>query len=227
MLTHRRTRVLLLAALAAIITCVVIALALRGRQGAGLGGETAREGAAVEVEEPVISHADRGKLAWQLQLRQVQVSSGGQTVSAYGVREGLIYDRQGKPVVRVTADRVAGDTTSRDFQVTGNVRVVNSDGAVFSADTVNWVQKERRLNCPSMVTMRDKRATVSTVGLDYMVDQSLVLCPALIRMTNGDNVLFGRNLRYNVKDSGFQMENVQAVFNPKELKSQAQGASRP
>jgi len=218
----RRTVVIIVTGAAVVALAGVLLLWARGRQPQPPAGiEQPRT--AAQIHQPVITHVEQGQMAWRLQLREVKIGSGGQTLTALGVREGLIYGAEGKPVVRVTADRVAGDTATRDFEVTGNVGVVTSDGAIFSTDKVRWLQEEEKLECPGAVTMRDKQATVSTTGLEFYVSQNLVKCPNFINMMNGDNRLVGRNLRYDVKSADFEMEKVQAVFNVEEARAIARG----
>jgi hypothetical protein len=213
-------------AAAILVLAAVLVVAAHFRHRGAPAGTTATSRPGVEVQEPVISHAEKGKLAWQLQLRQVQVATGGRTVTALGVREGLIYNAAGKPVVRVTAERVAGDTATRDFVVNGNVNVVGSDGTVFTTDQVKWAQQAQRIECPGVVVMRDRRATVSTTGLSYYVNESRVVAPNLIKMVNGANNLVGHNLRYDTKTAAFEMENVQGVLNPSEVRQQLKETRR-
>jgi hypothetical protein len=68
------------------------------------GGPTEEEQAnepVVEVEQFSPEHFERGRPAWKVKLAHLAVETGGQTVTAGKMKEGLIYDPQGRPAVRV------------------------------------------------------------------------------------------------------------------------------
>ncbi len=170
-------------------------------------------GAAV-ISETTVRHSPGGRTAWQVKLDQIQMQSGGGSVAAQGVSEALIYDKTGKPMVRLTADRVTGNTSSRDLEVSGNVRAVSPEGAVFDTGTVKWVQKDQKLVCPTQVTMRNQDTVVRANSCDFYVAQDLVKSAAKVQMSVGNNTLIGKGLTYNVKSEDFRMQQVQAIFNP-------------
>ena len=170
------------------------------------------------VERPVITHTEDGQLTWQIQLKELQISHGGQNISARGVQEALIYGAGGKPVLRLTAQQVTGNTAQRDFAVAGNVQVVSYRGAVINTEKMQWRQAQQQIVCPGEVTLRSREAIIVTNDLTYNVNEDLVDCPNQVTMYAGDNRVVGRRLRYNVESADFTLEEVQMVFDAEEAK---------
>lgn len=174
-------------------------------------------GAAI-ISESTIRHSPGGRTAWQVRIDQMQLESGATSVAAQGVREALIYDPSGKPMIRMTADKVSGNTRSRDLEVTGNVRAVSPDGAVFDTNTIKWVQTDQKLACPGLVTMRNQDTVVRANACDFYVSQDLVKAAGKVQMTVGSNTLLGTGLTYNTKTQDFALGRVQAIFNPETVR---------
>ncbi|MEI6504191.1 MAG: LPS export ABC transporter periplasmic protein LptC [Armatimonadota bacterium] len=174
----------------------------------------ARPREEVLIKRPSLKHTEGGRLAWQVRLKELRVAAGGQAVAAAGMREALIYDKTGVPVIRLAAQRARGNTSDRNLEVSGDVRAVSQKGALINTEQIRWLEQERRLYCPGKVTMRSANAAVTTTGLSYFVDADIVRCPNPVRLYSGANKLIGRELVYNIKTQAFEMKNVQAVFNP-------------
>ena len=195
-------------------------------------GETAvvapdgSSGNAVDIKNPTLRHTENGKLAWQLRLQQIALTRGGTTVGAIGVKEGLIYDAGGKPVVRVTAKTVKGDTLSKNFQLDGDVHVVSDQGAVITTEQVTWNQGEQKLNCPGPVTVKTKDAVITSSGVDYAVNENVITTPNQVKMYAGKNRVLGTGLRYDVKTTSFTLQSVQMVLDSQEAKRKLKEAKR-
>jgi lipopolysaccharide assembly outer membrane protein LptD (OstA) len=172
----------------------------------------------ITIQSPSMKRTERGRLAWQVQLSEMRIAAGGAAVAAVGMREALIYDQKGVPVIRLTAQTARGNTSDQNLEVSGNVRAVSQRGALITTEQVQWRQKERRLLCPQKVTLRTAKAAVTTRGLSYYVDADIVKAPNVVRMYSGANKLIGRDLVYNVKTQAFEMRNVQAVFSPEQAR---------
>lgn len=182
----------------------------------------------VRVQNPTLRHTEGGRLAWQVQLKELKIAAGAQAVAAAGMREALIYDQNGAPVIRLTAKTARGNTSDRNLEVAGDVRAVSPRGALITTEQVRWLEKERRLLCPQKVVFRSSKAAVTALGLSYYVDEDLIKAPGVVRMYSGPNRLIGRDLVYNVKTQAFEMRNVQAVFNPEQARQlNTAGGSQP
>ena len=180
----------------------------------------------VLIKRPSLKHTEGGRLAWQVRLKELKVAAGGQAVAAAGMREALIYDKTGAPMIRLAAREARGNTSERNLEVSGDVRAVSAQGAIITTDKVRWLEKERKLTCPGKVTMRSRNVAVTTNGLSYLVDVDTVKCPNPVRMYSGQNKLIGRELVYNVKTGAYGLNNVQAIFNPEQVKTLARPAGR-
>jgi len=172
----------------------------------------------ITVQRPVLKHMEKGRLAWQAQLRELHVAAGGQMIEAKGLEEAIIYGKAGEPLVRLTADKITGHTGHRDFEVSGNVRVVSYRAAIITTDKLSWNQEQQLLSCPDDVDVKNEQAIIMTSGLDYFVAQDLVKCPGPVTMYAGDNTVVGGNLEYNVATGNFRLEKIQMVFHAEEAK---------
>lgn len=172
----------------------------------------------VVLQQPVIKHREGGRLAWQVNLRELKVQAGADAVAAVGMREAVIYDKTGLPAMRLTAQNAQGNTADRNLEVFGDVRAATPKGALITTDRVRWLEKERRLLCPNKVIVRTRNAALTTRGLSYFVDENTVRAPNLVRIYSGRNKLIGRQLIYNVQTEAFQMKKIQAIFNPQEVR---------
>lgn len=176
----------------------------------------ARPREEVVIQNQTVQHTEQGRLAWQVQLTQLKVAAGSQSVAATGLREALIYDKNGAPIIRLTAQTVKGNTTDKNLEVAGDVRAASQRGALITTSRVRWLEKERRLFCPEKVTFRGQNAALTTTGLSYYVDADTVKAPNEVRLYSGDNKVIGRQLVYNVKTTGYEMKNIQAFLNPQQ-----------
>jgi len=172
----------------------------------------------ITVKRPVLKHMEKGQLAWQAQLRELHIAAGGQMIEAKGLEEAIIYGKAGEPLVRLTADKITGHTGHRDFEVSGNVRVVSYRAAIISTDKLSWNQEQQLLSCPDTVEVKNEQAIIMTSGLDYFVAQDLAKCPGQVTMYAGDSTVVGSNLEYNVATGNFRLEKIQMVFHAEEAK---------
>lgn len=173
----------------------------------------------VEVEHFAPEHYEGGRPSWKVKLAHLAVEKGGQTITAGRLREGLIYDRKGRPAVRVTADRVKYDTVTYNFDVAGRVRVVSPKGAVITTEMLHWDNKSRALTAPGQVMLRtEDEVTVVTSGLRFDTATQTVYCPNQIRMRTARSDAVGRNLEYNLETGAFVLRDLQMVIDIQEAK---------
>jgi lipopolysaccharide assembly outer membrane protein LptD (OstA) len=181
----------------------------------------------VSVERPVIKHTESDKLAWQIRLKEVQITHGSGLLSAQGIQEALIYNTSGQPMVRVTAQQVTGTAGGSDFTVNGHVTVVSYQGVVLSTDNVQWRQSQGKVLCPGQVTARSREAMFSTTGLTYDLNASSLQAPNQVNMYSGQNKILGKALNYNVNTGNFTLDSVQMIFNAEEAKRMMQEVQHP
>ena len=202
MLSEGRRRAIAIVIIAAVVTTgIVLAVVWVDR-----GESTAREidgrdpdQSAVSIRESVVEHSRGGKPSWQLNIEEIEISGGGRSVAATDLREGLVYDAAGKPVVRISAGTATYRTTDRSFEVTGGVNVVSHRGAIINTESVQWLPETQILRCPARVTMRTEGATVTTENLDVVVQEDIARTPDRVQVRTEHGHLSGRNLVYNLQ----------------------------
>jgi lipopolysaccharide export system protein LptA len=230
MQTARRVAITVLAAAASGVLAyfVTAALARGGPVAPGEGGAGPDARPQAVLTAPELKHSENGRLAWRVLLDKANLTGGGDLVEAQGLREGIIYDRQGVPAIRVTADRVQADATRKNFTMLGHVVVASPKGIVITTEQVQWLNDEQRLHCPVAVTLKARKLAVTTTTLDYLVDANLVRCPSQVRMYSGNNRVSGSSLTYNT-DTGVVdvVGAVQMVINPSEARQLLKELRRP
>ncbi|MCD6361216.1 MAG: LPS export ABC transporter periplasmic protein LptC [Armatimonadetes bacterium] len=166
----------------------------------------------VSLHESVIQHGGAGTSGWRLLVDRMDISGGGRTIAASGLREGLIYDARGRPVLRISAGRATYNTARKDFEVTGGVKVVSHEGSIITTERIKWLPDKQILRCPSAVTLRAEGLTITADALDLHVPEETVTSTAQVRMRTPHGRLTGRNLTYNLKTGDYTMDGIQAVF---------------
>jgi uncharacterized protein YbjT (DUF2867 family) len=151
-------------------------------------------------------------------LASLAVETGGRTITGGALKEGVIYDKQGRPAVRVTANTVNYDTAKYDFDVAGGVRVVSPRGAVISTEKLHWDNATRTLIAPGSVTVHVREATITTSGLRFDTPTQRVYCPNQIRMDTGRSDAIGQNLTYDLNTGEWQLKNAQMVISVQEAR---------
>lgn len=216
----RARRLVALALLVLAIGAGVWALLTRVRQPGAAGDAAGREAGQplVSLRESVIQHGGGGAGGWRLLVERMDLGGGGRSVSATGLREGLIYDAQGRPVLRISAGRAVYNTGRRDFEVSGGVKVVSHQGAIITTERVMWLPDQQILRCPSAVTLRAEGLTLTTDALDLHVPDEIVKSSAQVRLRTAHGRLTGRNLTYNLKTGDYTMDGIQAVFTVEEAR---------
>ncbi len=162
----------------------------------------------VYIEDFAPKHYQQGRLAWGLQLGKVHLSAGAGDVTAFDLKEGIIYDKQGLPAVRVSADKIRYDLTKRDFEVTGNVEVASVRGAVISTDRVLWTHATGVLKAPGRVAMTAPQASVTTSGLSFDTRTEVIECPREVTIRTAKSSISGRRLVYNLATESFELSGV-------------------
>jgi LPS export ABC transporter protein LptC len=173
---------------------------------------------AVKVEEFAPEHYEQGRPAWKIRLADLAVEKGGETITSSRLREGLIYDREGRPAVRVTASTVQYDTGKHNFDVSGGCHVVSPRGAVINTEKIHWDNATRMLTAPGSVTVRVKGVTITASGLRFDTSTQTVYCPNQVRLNTGRSDGVGRNLTYNLDTGRWSLHSAQMVIDVEEAR---------
>lgn len=180
------------------------------------------------LANPELSYRDKGgRTAWRVLLDSLELETGGNTLTAKGLREGIVYDEKGKPVVHITAQQVKADTNRKDFSVTGKVTVTSPKGMVITTERADWINDLQTVRAPGPVVMKTKSLVITATGLDYNIKTDQVTSPNQVRVYSGNNRLVGRGLKYDVNTGWVDLANVQVVVNPSEGKQILQELGNP
>ena len=164
---------------------------------------------------------EKGKATWALRLDEAELGRGGSQVSGAGLREGVIYDpKTGKGVVRVVGDTVSYNLATRNFELSGNVRVVHSNGQLLTMARAAYIEAEKKLMCTGRVVGRDKDIVVSTETALYWPHENVVQCPGPVTWrTKGGTEFSGRDLRMDFDAKRLTMAKPQGLINLEEARS--------
>jgi hypothetical protein len=216
---NSRTRMLLWGVVAAALLAGGLYVGLRSRTApSSPAAADTSPGRAVTIKRPVMQHTEGEELAWQIQLKEIELRQGGSLVSAEGVQEALIYGESGEPRVRVTAERVEGTASGDNFTVTGEVTMVSYQGVVLRTNRLHWDQAREQVICPEEVTARSAEMLFSTRELTYDLSSGSLQAPQQVNFYSGENKLIGQNLRYDLNTKNWQMDDVQILFNAEEAR---------
>ncbi len=161
----------------------------------------------LQIEQPVLEqYAETGKPAWRIKLEQISLRTGGGSVEAQQLKEGIIYDTAGAAAIRVSAEKAHLNVVSKDFLVSGRCRAVTREGAIMTTEKVQWINAERRLFFPEEVVLTHRDITVSTRGMSYFPDRKTVHAPGQVSARTKSNAVVGRNLRYNLETQDFELD---------------------
>jgi len=84
-----------------------------------------------------------GKRIWELSARVIEVDTQTKLVYLQDVK-AVIYREKGDSIA-VTAREAIANPTTRDMEMTGDVKAVASDGPTFSGPKVQYFAKEKRI----------------------------------------------------------------------------------
>ena len=179
---------------------------------------------ATIVRPRVEAYDDKGKRTWALRLDQAELGRGGGRVSGAGLRGGVIYDpKTGEDVVHVVGDTVSYDLATKNFELSGNVRVVHSDGLLLTTAKASYIEAQKKLICSGDVVGRDEDVVVSTDQAFYWPHENVVQCPGRFDLRTEDGTRFSaRDLRIDFDAKRATMTHASGRINVEEAKERMQ-----
>ncbi|MGD8240843.1 MAG: hypothetical protein PVH68_19995 [Armatimonadota bacterium] len=143
------------------------------------------------------AYDEEGQRTWALRLDQAELGRGGADVTGAGLREGVIYDPEtGEGVVRVVGDTVTYNLSTKNFELSGNVRVVNDEGLLLTMARASYIEAEKKLTCTGDVVGSDEDVVVTTAKAHYWPHDDVVHCPGEVECRTQDGTeLHGRDMR--------------------------------
>jgi hypothetical protein len=133
----------------------------------------------LQMEDAVISVRGKGHLRLRVNAREITVSRDRRSITVDGLRDGLLYNSQEQPAVKVAADRMVyqtptGDmasTTDTDLALTGGIEAttVAPGGPRLAASTAVWnsVTGIVQSSAPVTITFAHDSGTAVADGLRF------------------------------------------------------------
>jgi hypothetical protein len=104
--------------------------------------------------------------SWSTVYERISTSTDQTQLDLYGIKHGLIY-KDGKPYLKVTAERMTVNTVTRDFNATGKLHVETvgkKPMRTFDTETANWNDALQTLTLPDKAKFGTGAALPLLVG---------------------------------------------------------------
>lgn len=104
--------------------------------------------------------------SWTADYERIVTSSDQTNLDLYGVKHAVIY-KDGKPYLKVTAERMTVNTVTRDFNATGKLHVETvgkKPMRTFDTETANWNDALQTLTLPDKAKFGTGAALPLLVG---------------------------------------------------------------
>jgi LPS export ABC transporter protein LptC len=127
--------------------------------------------ARVQFSGSSIVEEQNGKRLWELAAGTIEVDPATKLVYFKDLKGIFYQDKGGK--IDLTAQEAVMDPKTRDITMQGNILVVASDGATFSAPQARWAGLDRRFFGSGGITMTrdDMVMTGETIETDANIDK--------------------------------------------------------
>jgi len=182
---------------------------------------TVRTPQAKIIRPRLEAYDEQGKRTWELRLDEAELGRGGNQVAGAGLREGVIYDPEtGEGIVHVVGDAVSYDLATKNFELTGNVRIVDNEGLLLTMARASYIEADKKLVCTGDVVGRDEDVVVTTDKAFYWPHEKVVQCPGEVWCQTADGTtLHGRDLRIDFETKKLDMIGVSGEINLEEAES--------
>ena len=113
--------------------------------------------------------------SWSFDYTDAQLSPDGTNGTVEGVHDGIVY-KNGKPHLKIAAERITVDTLSLNFTAIGKVTVTLVGDPLkrsFDTDLVIWTNSTKMLTMqhPSYLHSGGETMALSAVTIDFNSDQ--------------------------------------------------------
>lgn len=165
-------------------------------------------------EEDLLAHSveiwhfdPSGRKQWEVVADSVAV--GKETVYR-GISEGRIYTEDGTLVFQ--ADEVVVDESTGDLRISGNVIVVDDNGAKLQTDAITYVAADGIIYCPEQVFVESDRATVSAGCMVWDIETGVVEMSGTVEVVlESGGTVEAESLVHNTKDGSSSMSNFRYI----------------
>ncbi len=93
--------------------------------------------------------------SWTADYERIVTSTDQSVLDLYGVKHGVIF-KDGKPYLKVTAERMTVNTITRDFNASGKLHVETigrTPKRTFDTEAANWSDVQQTLTLPDRATI--------------------------------------------------------------------------
>lgn len=141
------------------------------------GGLMGAQQFALEADSVQVVGRGGGTVHWRMKAQTVFLSQDRRTITVAGIRRGILYSEAGRPSVLVSADRAVygtpfgsvGPGSAGNLSVSGHVtaHVLNAEHPMLQTGLMEWNTVSSILTCPSAVTARLPKLTVTAGNAAY------------------------------------------------------------
>ncbi|NLG84648.1 MAG: hypothetical protein GX493_08605, partial [Firmicutes bacterium] len=147
-----------------------------------------------------------GKKEWEFKAERILRSVDGLLITATGVKEGLVYDEEGKPAWSFAAGYLRYYVLNRRLEAGDGVtgRAVAGDLS-FQAPRITADLRRRQLVAegPVEATGEELRFRAMQLAIDLAAETVVLRGGAEVSWSEGK--LKGEEIRYSLKDNGFEV----------------------
>jgi LPS export ABC transporter protein LptC len=130
---------------------------------------------ALRLENAELVGRSNGRMAWRFKARQVEVSQDRSETTFTDIGRGVVYD-VGKPVVKLSARQMIYNSFTHDVTAIGAVQLTANEKLSVATDLLTWSGSQRKLFCPSRVTIDigAGKGTAASLTADIAQDSLLL-----------------------------------------------------
>lgn len=106
-----------------------------------------------------IVEEEDGKKLWELNADTIEAAPTGNTIYLNNLKGTFYREKDG--TVDISANRATLDTKTRDISMQGNIKAINSNGAVFTAPEAWWSGEPKHFTGVGGVTLTRGDTTIT------------------------------------------------------------------
>jgi len=107
---------------------------------------------ALRLDHGELVGKSHGNRSWRFKARSVEVSRDRSYTVFTGIRDGVVYNNN-RPALKLSAHRIIYDSYTEGLRATGRISVAAEQKLSLTTDSLTWDPRERKLICPSRVTI--------------------------------------------------------------------------
>jgi len=147
---------------------------------------------ALRLDRGELVGRSHGNRSWRFKARSVEVSRDRFYTIFTGIRDGVVYSNN-RPALRLSAHRIIYDSYTEGLRATGRITLAAGQNLSLTTDSLTWDPRQRKLVCPSRVTIVTAGGKGSAGGLSAdLKNDELILQDVNLRIPADEDL--GLNL---------------------------------